>query len=98
MSPREASLTIRFSEDEMAEIDRAAAAQGRTRGATVRRLVAESLAASPPDTLIFKGLDGRVISRYAIGPDLDFVVDTVGDSLPMQIGQVEFRRGREDKS
>ena len=98
MVTREESLTIRFSEDEMEAINRVAKAEGRTRGAAVRRLVAESLAPKRPDTLTFRGLGGEVISRYVISAEHDFVVDTVGDSLPMQIGQVEFRRGREAKS
>lgn len=51
-------------------------------------------AAQPPDQLTFYGLDGRKVAWYTIASRDDFVVDTVGDGLPMQIGRVEFRRGR----
>jgi hypothetical protein len=39
------ALTIRFTTEEMAEIERVAAEEQRTRGAAVRKLVAEALAA-----------------------------------------------------
>lgn len=45
MVTRDESLTIRFSADEMQEIQRLAVQEDRTRGAMVRKLVDEALAA-----------------------------------------------------
>lgn len=45
MAEREESLTIRFTEDEMADIQRLADEEDRKRGPMVRRLVQEAIAA-----------------------------------------------------
>jgi hypothetical protein len=94
VSTRDESLTVRFSEDELADLSRLAGDWGVSLGGAIRKLIADACAPTPPDELTFYGANHQKISYYLIAAEHDFVVDTAGHDLPMQIYQVEFRRTR----